>query len=139
MKGESVPSKLSITLLALLAIYAFASLVHFIHNAEFLSAYPGLPLSWTRVTVYLAWLGITAVGALGVLLLFRGYSIVGLAILAVYALLGIDSLGHYLVAPFHRHTAAMNITVLFEVAAGALVLLEVIRQAVAQVRQRSAT
>ena len=32
----------------LLLIYAAASLAHFIHNAEFLTDYPGMPASWTR-------------------------------------------------------------------------------------------
>lgn len=33
---------------ALLVAYGAASLVHFIHNAEFLGDYPGLPATWTR-------------------------------------------------------------------------------------------
>ena len=32
-------------LFILLAVYAVASFIHFVHNAEFLSAYPGLPSS----------------------------------------------------------------------------------------------
>ncbi len=40
-------------LFLLLAVYAVASLVHFVHNAEFLGDYPGLPASWSSGGVYL--------------------------------------------------------------------------------------
>jgi hypothetical protein len=109
-------------LLALLLAYGVASLAHFIHNAEFVADYPGLPLSWTRGGVYLAWLGMTAVGILGWVLLRRGYAFAGPLVLVVYALLGLDSLGHYVVAPFSAHTLAMNATILLEVAFAAVVL-----------------
>ena len=132
-------NKLPQTLLVLVALYALASLVHFIHNAEFLSNYPGLPEDWTRAGVYLAWIGMTAVGALGVVLLSLGFTITGLLALAIYALLGMDSLGHYVLAPFSHHTAAMNATILFEVGAGTLVLVEVIRQTVAHLHDRPPT
>ena len=117
------------TLLALLLVYGLASLVHFIHNAEFLRDYPGLPATWTRAGVYFAWLGMTAIGISGWLLLARGHRRIGWALLAVYALLGLDSLGHYVLAPLSAHTAGMNGTILFEVTAAGLVLLEVARQA----------
>ena len=112
-------------LTALLLAYGVASLVHFIHNAEFLPDYPGLPVTWTREGVYLAWLGMTAVGISGWLLLKRGMRLAGLAILALYATLGIDSLGHYLAAPMESHSMAMNATILVEVTAAALVLVAV--------------
>jgi len=123
-------------LLALLLIYGLASLVHFIHNAEFLPEYPGLPQTWTRAGVYLAWLAITAVGVLGWFLLSRGLVVAGLSTLAVYAALGLDSLGHYVVAPVSAHTFAMNSTILVEVTAAALVLAEVTRQIVGRFRRR---
>ncbi len=106
----------------LLLAYGAASLVHFTHNAEFLADYPGLPLSWTRGDVYLAWLAMTAVGLLGWWLLRRGHAIAGPLVLAAYAVLGLDSLGHYFLAPFAAHSVAMNATILTEVAAAALVL-----------------
>ena len=121
-------------LLVLLLVYGLASLVHFIHNAESLHAYPGLPASWSRSGVYLAWLGMTAVGLCGWWLLSRGQQIPGAVVLTVYALLGLDSLGHYVVAPFSRHTAAMNITILLEVSAAALVLAQAVRLFVRSVR-----
>jgi len=120
-------------LLILLLIYCTASLVHFIHNAEFLADYPGLPVSWTSEGVYFAWLGMTTVGIFGWVLLSRGYSLAGLLFLAVYAVMGMDSLGHYVLAPLSDHTAAMNSTILFEVVTGALVLAEVMRQMVQRI------
>lgn len=49
-------------LIALTLLYATASLIHFVHNAEFLADYPNLPQTWTRAEVYLAWAGMTALG-----------------------------------------------------------------------------
>ena len=115
---------------ALLLLYASASLVHFIHNAQFLSAYPGLPTSWTRLSVYLAWVVMTSVGALGWVLLRRHHEWTGLVLLAAYAALGFDSLGHYVVASFTAHTLMMNATILVEVATAALVMIEVVKLAV---------
>jgi hypothetical protein len=116
------------TLLTLLLIYGLASLIHFVHNAEFLADYPNLPASWTRAGVYSAWLAVTIVGISGWLLIVRGFTRVGLLLLAVYAIFGLDSLGHYVVAPMSKHTLAMNTTILSEVAAAALVLLAVLWQ-----------
>ena len=124
------------TLLGMLLLYGAFSLVHFTHNAEFLAEYPGLPSTWTRAGVYLAWLAITAVGVLGWFLLSRGLVVAGLSTLAVYAALGLDSLGHYVVAPVSAHTFAMNSTILVEVTAAALVLAEVTRQIVGRFRRR---
>jgi cytochrome c oxidase assembly factor CtaG len=108
--------------LALVLMYGAASLVHFIHNAELIREYPGLPATWTRGGVYLAWLAMTAVGVCGWRLLSYGYELAGLLVLAGYAFLGLDSLGHYVAAPFSAHTAAMNVTILMEVAAAAFVI-----------------
>lgn len=115
-------------LFLLLTVYATASLVHFVHNAEFLGDYPGLPDSWSRGGVYLAWIGMTAIGGLGALLVYRRRESIGLMLLGVYAALGLDSLGHYVVAPLSSHTAMMNMTILLEVGAAALVLFEVMRR-----------
>jgi hypothetical protein len=122
------------TLLILLLIYAAASLLHFIHNAEFIREYPGLPASWTRAGVYLAWLGMTAVGACGWALLSRNYQIAGALVLAGYALLGLDSLGHYVLAPFSAHTFAMHATILAEVGTAAVVLVHALRLIVERIQ-----
>ena len=116
------------TLFVLAFVYAVASLIHFTHNAEFIADYPNMPASWSRSGVYLVWAAMTALGAAGLLLVARGYRIAGLLVLAAYAALGLDSLGHYVLAPFSAHTLAMNSTILVEVTAAALVLVEVMRQ-----------
>src|SRR5688572_18585339 len=106
----------------LLAVYCGASLVHFVHNAEFLSDYPNLPAWLTRSTVYLAWLAIAAVGAAGLLFLKSRFRLVGLLLIGGYAALGFDGLGHYARAPVSAHTLAMNATIWFEVVAAAALL-----------------
>jgi hypothetical protein len=125
------------TLLSLLLIYGVASLVHFSHNAEFLVDYPNLPASWSRADVYLAWIALTIVGVAGWLLISRGFLLVGLLVLAAYAALGLDSLGHYLLAPLSAHTLTMNSTILAEVTAAGLVLVEVVRQIVRRMFSRA--
>jgi hypothetical protein len=116
------------TLLVLLLLYGAASFVHFAHNAEFIAEYPNLPASWTRADIYLAWIALTSVGFTGWLLVSRGYRRMGLLALTAYAVLGIDSLGHYVLAPLSQHSLAMNLTILVDVTAAALVLIEVVRQ-----------
>jgi uncharacterized membrane protein len=116
------------TLFALALVYAVASLVHFTHNAEFIADYPSMPATWSRGGVYLAWVALTALGAAGLLLVARGSRVAGLLVVAAYAVLGLDSLGHYVLAPLSAHTLAMNSTILIEVTAAALVLVEVARQ-----------
>lgn len=123
----------------LLACYALASFVHFVHNAEFLADYPGLPASWSRGGIYLAWIGMSAVGGVGALLVYRGRESLGLMLLAVYAALGMDSLGHYVVAPLSAHSSMMNTTILLEVGAAALVLSEVTRRFFGRAIRRRAT
>ena len=105
-----------------LAAYFAASLLHFAHNAEFAADYPNLPASLTAGKIYGAWLGITAVGAFGGLLLWKGHTRTGLAILALYAAQGFDGLFHYHLAPMASHTAMMNFTIWFEVAMAAVLL-----------------
>ena len=112
----------------LLLVYAVASLVHFTHNAEHLAEYPNLPSSWSRADVYVAWIAMTLVGVIGWLFVSRGWILTGLCVLVGYALLGLDSLGHYVVAPLSAHTLTMNATILAEVVAAGLVLVEVMRQ-----------
>lgn len=124
-------------LLILLTIYLVASLVHFTHNAELLGEYPNFPESWSRAHVYLAWIGMTIVGLVGWLLLSGGLILPGLFTLLVYATLGLDSLGHYLLAPMSAHTATMNATVLTEVTAAGCVFFEVTRQMVRRIYGRA--
>ena len=109
-------------LLVLLAIYCSASLIHFVHNAQFISDYPNLPASLTSSKVYLAWIAITSVGAAGVALAMYGRRVPGLLLIAAYAALGFAGLDHYVLALMSAHTLAMNATIAFEVVAAAVVL-----------------
>jgi hypothetical protein len=118
-----LPRALPILLLA----YGGASLLHFAHNAEFLADYPNMPAWLSRVHVYGAWLALTAVGVLGYFLVCRGHRLAGFFVIAVYAVLGFDGLGHYTRAPMSAHTAAMNATIWLEVLAASLLLIEAIR------------
>jgi hypothetical protein len=109
-------------LFALLTIYCAASLIHFVHNAQFIAEYPNLPASLTSSEVYLAWIAVTSVGAAGVALALTGRAVTGLLMIAVYAALGFAGLDHYTRAPLSAHTLAMNSTIAFEVAAAAALL-----------------
>lgn len=109
-------------LLASLAIYCAASLIHFVHNAQFISEYPNLPASLTPSKVYLTWIAVTSIGATGVALAGSGRRILGLFLIAGYAALGFAGLDHYVLAPMSAHTLSMNATIVFEVVAAAVVL-----------------
>jgi hypothetical protein len=106
-------------------VYGIASLLHFSHNAEYLSDYPNLPAWLTQSKVYAAWLCIFAIGAIGYTLHHRGNTLLGLMVIGVYAAIGLDGLLHYGQAPFAQHTVTMNATILFEVSAAALLLVTV--------------
>ena len=109
--------------MALMFAYAAASLLHYAHNAEFLAEYPNMPAWLSRSTVYAAWIGVTAMGAIGYFIFRRGYRLAGLGVIAVYAALGFDGLGHYGLAPFSAHTAATHVTIWLEAATAGLVLI----------------
>jgi len=110
----------------LVLLFAACSLVHFAHNAEFLADYPNLPETWTRSGVYVAWVGLSATGLAGWLAFSSGYRKIGLSVLVVYALLGIDSLGHYRAARVADHTFLMNLTIVLEVGTATLLLVVVL-------------
>jgi len=112
-------------LLAAVLAYGAASLFHHVHNAEFLVEYPNLPAWLSRAGVYAAWLGVTAVGGAGYLLLRRGQERVGLGLLGVYGLLGLYGLAHYALAPISAHTLTMNLTIGLEVATAVFLLITV--------------
>ena len=114
-------------LLLLAATYCLASLFHFVHNAAYLSAYPNLPSWFTRSQIYATWLAISSIGALGLWLAHGKYPLLGLILIAVYALIGFDGLGHYAVAPISAHTFTMNFTIWAEAVAAALLLIQSLR------------
>lgn len=109
------------TLIALVLVHAAASLTHFVHNATFLTDYPNMPAWISPAGVYAVWLAQAAIGAAGVLLVLRGWRI-GLALIALFAVLGFGGLDHYVLAPMSAHTAAMNTTIWLEMATGAILL-----------------
>lgn len=112
-------------LLMFLLAYAGASLVHHVHNAQFLSDYPNMPASLSPAGVYAAWLGVSSVGLIGYLFVRRGHQLVGFVTLAVYGVLGFLGLGHYMLAPISAHTLTMNLTIWLEVATAVLLLIAV--------------
>jgi hypothetical protein len=120
----------------LVAAYFFTSLGHFAHNAEFICEYPNLPAWLTRAKVYAAWLAITAVGLIGLILIKNKLMPAGLLLVAMYAALGFDGLGHYAVAPMALHTLVANITIFSEVAAAALLLPATVCLMVSHLRSR---
>ena len=111
---------------ALLLLYAAASLLHFAHNAEYVTEYPNLPGWLSRARIYAAWFGIVGIGLLGLALYHYGQQLGGLSVLAWYAALGFDGLLHYGRAPFSAHSTAMNLTILLEVLSAALLLTAVV-------------
>lgn len=108
---------------SLAAFYTAASLVHFAHNAEYIAFYPGMPSWLTREYVYLAWLAVASVGALGWLLIRVKRPGLGLLVLGAYGALGLDGLAHYTLALCSEHTFAANLTIWAEASAGLALLL----------------
>jgi hypothetical protein len=109
-------------LIALLALYCAASLVHFVHNARFLADYPNMPAWLSPLQVMSAWLAVTAVGLLGWVITRTRWPLPGLLLIAAYAGLGFDGLAHYTLASMAAHSLAMNLTIWSEVVAAALLL-----------------
>src|SRR3954465_6073297 len=99
------------TLLILVLAYGAASLVHYVHNARFLTDYPNMPQWFSAQTIYLAWVGVTAFGLAGYLLVRKGYKVIGLSVIAIYAAFGFDGFIHYALAPLAEHTITMNLTI----------------------------
>ena len=125
LSAEGAREQPSRVLLALLLLYTAASLLHFVHNAEYLSDYPNLPAAFSRLLVYGVWCLIAAIGVCGYLLYRRGHARIGLAVLALYAALGLDGLLHYGRAPMSAHSAGMNLTIWTEVIAAAALLVAI--------------
>lgn len=109
------------SLLALVVVHTVASLLHFVHNATFLADYPNMPGWLSPAVVYGVWLAEAAVGAAGVMFLLRG-RMIGLLLIASYAVLGLGGLDHYTLAPMSAHTFAMNATIWLETATGIVLL-----------------
>lgn len=117
------PVHISKMLLIPLLLYTVASLFHFIHNGVYLDSYPNMPTWISQTGVYLTWLGIAAIGLTGYICLRSGLVLSGLSLLILYAILGLDGLAHYHLAPFSQHSAMMNLSILSEVFMATVVLL----------------
>lgn len=135
MTDRSAPAR---WMAPLVAVYAFASLLHFVHNAEYIAHYPNMPAWVTRGDVYLVWLANTSVGLLALASLRLGWRLPGLLLLAAYGALGLDGLGHYALALCSQHTPAMNATIGFEVLTGIALAVLAVRQAVREAPVRAA-
>ena len=119
MHHRSLPKHMQLLLL----IFFVANLTHFVHNAEYIAYYPGIPSWLTREKVYLAWVAGASIGLSGLLLYRTKLKVLGLALIAAYGALGIDGLAHYTLAVCSEHTLAANLTIWFEVLAGLSLLL----------------
>ncbi len=108
-------------------LYGLAALVHFTHNAEYLSEYPNMPKWITRGGVYAVWAAEALLGVTGLAFLKLGFHRVSAAFLGSYAALGFDGLLHYTLAPMQAHSFAMNFTILFEVATAAVLLFVAVK------------
>lgn len=112
--------------------YTLASLAHFVHNAEFIAFYPGMPAWISRETVYQAWLVVAAVGALGVGLRLLGRSLLSALMMAAYGALGLDGLAHYSLGLCAEHTWLANLTIWAEAVSGAALAAVAVMWALAQ-------
>jgi hypothetical protein len=127
MRAVQIAGLLPRHLWLLLAVYFFASLAHFAHNAEYIGLYPNMPSWLRREDVYLAWLAITSFGIAGGLMLARGWRVAGGVGLGAYGALGLDGLAHYTLALCSEHTFLMNLTIWFEAAAGIALAVAALR------------
>jgi hypothetical protein len=110
-------------LLTFMLVYGAASLMHFVHNAAFLSLYPNMPNWLTPFGVMGSWLVIAGIGAAGYWLFRKGLTVIGLGVIALYAALGFGGLDHYVIAPVSAHSLAMNATIVIEVVTASMLLL----------------
>jgi len=117
-------------LLVLCVVYGSASLVHHVHNAVYLHAYPNMPVSLSVAGVGGAWCLTAVTGFAGYGLLRTGHALAGLCLLALYAALGLLGLAHYHLAPVAAHSIAMNATIGAEVATAVLLLIVIAREIV---------
>jgi hypothetical protein len=117
-------------LLIALLVSALANLLHHAHNAEFLDQYPNMPEWLSPLGIYAAWSTASILGAIGYVLLRRGYRFAGIALLILYAGYGLDGLVHYALAPAVAHTTAMNLSIWLEAAAAAALLAVLFRRRV---------
>jgi hypothetical protein len=110
-----------------IAIFLVCSLIHFVHNAVFLTDYPGLPQTWKPSGVMAVWLVMGALLVSGGIALKRGRPVIGTILLAIAVIMGFDSLAHYVVAKLTAHTFVMNLTIFLDVGAAILLGIALVR------------
>lgn len=108
---------------ALLAAYFVATLMHFVHNAEFIAVYPNMPAWLTREKVYLAWLAVCSLGVAGLVVSRLGLRALGALFVGAYGAFGLDGLSHYTLALCSEHTLVTNLTIWFEAVTGVMLAL----------------
>ena len=123
MQTPSLTPSLPKHIQVLFLIFFIANLTHFVHNAEYIAFYPGIPKWLTREKVYLAWVAGVSVGLVGLLAIRTRFKLLGVSLIAAYGALGIDGLAHYTLGLCSEHTLATNLTIWFEVLAGMALLL----------------
>lgn len=104
-------------------VFFVADLAHFVHNAEYIAYYPGMPSWLSREQVYLDWVAGASVELSGLLVYRTKLKVLGLMQVATYGALGIDGLAHSTLALCSEHTLVTNLTIWFEVLAGLSLLL----------------
>jgi len=107
----------------LLAAYFAASLLHFAHNAAFIAYYPNMPAWITPERIWLAWLAVSSVGLVALVLTHAGRRCAGALCMAAYGAFGLDGLLHYTLALCSEHTLATHLTIALEAGAGLALLL----------------
>jgi hypothetical protein len=122
------PNAISFSLLPkpltiLFVLYTFASLAHFVHNAEYIAIYPNMPSWITRETVYISWLVVACVGVVGLLAYRFKFPAIGALFIGAYGALGLDGLLHYTLALCGEHTLMTNMTIGLEVTLGFVLFL----------------
>jgi hypothetical protein len=122
LTDTKLPLPLPKHVLVLVALYFVASLAHFVHNAEYIAFYPGMPGWIERDTVYVAWLGVTSIGLASFMLFKLKLHALAVLLLAVYGAFGLDGLAHYTLALCSEHTLMANVTIWAEAVTGVLLL-----------------
>ena len=107
----------------LAAVFFAASLAHFANNAEYIAFYPGMPEWLTREKVYLAWLAVTSLGFVAVVLAKLSLPALALLFLAMYGAFGLDGLAHFTLALCSEHSLLANVTIWLEAVTGTVLLL----------------
>ena len=114
-------------LFVLISLNVIASVCHYVHYFVYFRAYPNEPDWLSPPRVDLVWFLITIVGVTGYLLFKRHRYLWSFPLLYLYGVLGLGSLGHYLLAPMAAHSFGMNLLIWSEAIAAAVLLVYVLR------------